>query len=879
MKQIRRIVWIVIAVVVLALAVATGFGYAYKDKVIPILTEELNKHLLTDVQVDAIDFSVIDRFPYASIRFDGITAKGTHVVEGENDTLFRAAHLYLSFNILDVIEGRYHVRSIELEKGELNLHRNSEGQFNYEIWKSDTTAPDALVTFNVEEMVLRDIDLLYIDQSNKHLWRAHTDKLTAKGAYDPNEMSLAAYGSINNKQLTLHDVEYLDVAKVNIDLGIEISPQAGRFQFSRGGLALKGSKLDVKGTIDGERVSLNIRGEDIQLKEVVKRLPSEQRTTFEAYAIEGRGNVNLSIDVAEQTLIDAHFSLSNSSFTLPEQQIEVSKIDAQGQYTLKNNRDELRLDTFNLTVFNDIISGNGVIQDLGKPQWNIWMYGSLDLSEIREIAEEPQLSGKVRYSGTTKGKFYGDTFDIHDVVAASNQFNLELLDVSNGGDWTISSKRVEWKGHALSTEEALIRIDEQVLSFGGFVNHIFYSLNEEETLHIQGDLFTESYTWKDSEQGNTISWPNRIKGSIKLKVPHVVVGPFDGKNLVAECRISPYSLKLSPFSIDNSEGTLKGAAELRPLENKGFSSQGHVEVVGCNIPRLMDSFDQFGQENIVSSNLEGRVNASVDYNLRLDSNLQMIKPLLSATAQVQITNGVLIDYAPLTSLVPEMKKENILARLVNLDDFEQRLERIEFGELNQEILVRNQRVILPLSDIKSTALDLEVSGSTTFDFEIDFNLKFNLKAVLTRPEVKHTDYGYIADDGTGNKMVFLRVTGTVDQPIIDFNRREGKKHRQDQIEAEVKTTKSILNEEFGLFKNDSTLQKIDEKVEEIEFELELEGWSEDEKKSTSNNQDSTKKDSAKSPSEQEKKDEKGWRKLWNEISEEEESQSSSFEFD
>jgi hypothetical protein len=72
------------------------------------------------------------------------------------------------------------------------------------------------------------------------------------------------------------------------------------------------------------------------------------------------------------------------------------------------------------------------------------------------------------------------------------------------------------------------------------------------------------------------------------------------------------------------------------------------------------------------------------------------------------------------------------------------------------------------------------------------------------------EYGYVVDDGVGDPTIFILVTGTVDNPQY---KQIDKKAMQEKVKQDLKTEKQnlkkVLNEEFGMFKKDTTLKKVE----------------------------------------------------------------------
>lgn len=75
------------------------------------------------------------------------------------------------------------------------------------------------------------------------------------------------------------------------------------------------------------------------------------------------------------------------------------------------------------------------------------------------------------------------------------------------------------------------------------------------------------------------------------------------------------------------------------------------------------------------------------------------------------------------------------------------------------------------------------------------------------------------------------MTGTIDKPVITYDRKAMKQKIKEDLKEEKNTLKKILNEEFGWFKKDTTLNKKDDKKQDQKFKIDFnQKKKEDEKK-------------------------------------------------
>jgi hypothetical protein len=146
------------------------------------------------------------------------------------------------------------------------------------------------------------------------------------------------------------------------------------------------------------------------------------------------------------------------------------------------------------------------------------------------------------------------------------------------------------------------------------------------------------------------------------------------------------------------------------------------------------------------------------------------------------------------------------------------LKRIKFSTLQSNIEINNRTITIPKTAIKNSALNLDLSGTHTFDNEIDYHIQLLISELLAKKRQKKDDeFGPVEKD-SNKRSAFISMTGTVDNPIIKYDRMGLKQKIKEDLKQEKQTIKTLLKTEFGLFKKDSSLRSP--KKEETTFEIE-----------------------------------------------------------
>jgi hypothetical protein len=167
-----------------------------------------------------------------------------------------------------------------------------------------------------------------------------------------------------------------------------------------------------------------------------------------------------------------------------------------------------------------------------------------------------------------------------------------------------------------------------------------------------------------------------------------------------------------------------------------------------------------------------------------------------------------------------------LSRFIELKD----LENVKFATLKNQFEIKNQVISIPKMEVKSNAINITASGTHSFKNEINYRVKLSLNELLSKKAKKakkqNEEFGEIADDGLSRTNIFLLMTGTVDNPNISYDSKGAIQNIKQDLKVEKQTLKTILKEEFGLFKKDSTLNAIKPK-EDTKFTIK---WEESDKK-------------------------------------------------
>ena len=215
---------------------------------------------------------------------------------------------------------------------------------------------------------------------------------------------------------------------------------------------------------------------------------------------------------------------------------------------------------------------------------------------------------------------------------------------------------------------------------------------------------------------------------------------------------------------------------------------------------LLDStffyFKNFGQDFLKSENLGGRLSANGGLYMESNDELEFDPASFQSNVKAEVVNGKLKDFEPIKSMAKYLDKRSDL-------------DNIEFDELNNDIVIKDKRVLIPQMDVRSSAKNALISGFHNFDNSFEYHLQVPVFSRKKRD--KDEQYG-IVEEASGLSFVLLKIEGTPDDYKVDYDSEELMKKMKRGFFMETQ-------EAFDLFrkkKKEKTVEFEDEEYYDID---------------------------------------------------------------
>ncbi len=845
MRNIKSIFIGLSLALVILIAIATSLAYFYEDQVSQYLIEELNEYLLAEVEVEDVNFSLLQKFPKASLEFKNVLAHSKQgyfksVQEFNTDTLFFAKSIYVQINILDLITKNYTISSIHFDQGNINLFVDYLGDPNYIFWKTkEEELEESEFSLELTKVRISNTNILFCNDATKFILESTVDNMDFEGNFSKRTYLMKIKTDQFIEKLNIENIDYISNKKVKGRLNLDIVNDL--IKFKNGNLNLDNLKFNLNGNIEKsgkKKIDLIVSGKNLDLRTFINNLPPKIINEFpNIIGQQGTATLNLSITgeniKVNKPHIEALFLLSDAQLFDEEREIRLSNMNIDGEFTngTKNMAHTSRLvfKSFSFNVEQNFFQGVFKLSDFKNPQIKLDLHSELYLDEIKNIFEIDTIDilngyaeSEIKYSGS-----YDElrSFRFRDLFTKDYSVQVRLKEgelkfknhplVLNQLTGNINLNRT------LYTDSLFFKINNNDFLIRGRISKLFEYFNQRDIFNINAKLYSRkinldelSLLFKTDKEGGgseSFHFPEKLALQLRLNIENFELGKFYATDIKGNLNYKPKMFSLHEVSFNSMNGNVKAGGVIIQKYNNDFMIKSQSRLTGINMNKLFYSFNNFGQDFISNQNVEGDLTGDVYFSSEWSDKIEIYKQSVNSDCDLTITNGELNDFEPMLGL----------SRFIDMDE----LKNIKFSTLKNQITIKNEQVIIPQMDIQSSALNLTASGTHGFNSEYSYHLKVLLSDLLSgkmkRSNRKKQFNDQLEEDKEGRITLYLRLEGDQDKSRIKYDRKAARRDRKENMKEEKKELKEILNEEFGWYKNDTSIKVENRESNQENFQIEF----------------------------------------------------------
>ena len=820
-KAKKFLKWFSIMLLAVFLMLSTAL-YVLQDKLINRAIVELNKNLEVPMSVNKVEFAFWSSFPNISVDLLDVKITGRR----KKTVLLKSEKFNLRFNPLDLLGGDYNLKQINITKGSLNLQIDSLGRENFDIIKNTTEGNDSDFRLALKAVRLKQMNVRYQNRATRQDYTTFVDLISLSGELSTNEFEMLTQGDIQVLNALSSGIPLIKNQRLEFNLSLSVDKSMGVTNIPTAVIDIGGLPFEIDGSVHPDSLWFNIKSKEIQLTDAVEKLAfKDSKETLNKF--QGKGLLDFELQIFGGTEssapvnINCLFVIKDGQLREPIENIKLSNIQLKGHYLKTDkNPEELVLENISLTSDTGPFKGSLSIVDFTSPTWTGYANGKINLSSanrifgfsgIEEVKGIVNISSDFRASENARNEALvlhrcNGTVDFEDVV-------LQLKDDKRHFE-KINGK-VDFTKQDLQVNNFSLLVNKTDMTLRGKMSNVFNYLYNEGTLGLSvklsgpnivlTDLGSTSKEQKKAAQ-KTFVLPEKIKGSLYVDIKNLNYEKHDFRNVRGDLNIDDRNLDFNYISLVNSGSRIEGGLIISELQPERFDISLNAYSTGIDIQQAFSEWENFYQDVLLAENIRGIAALKLSFRGLFDLQTGLEYPSVNSNMELRISDGNIKNASIMDDISKSIKDspaKYVLGKK-NLQILEKRLKSISFESLKNTITIKNGIVTIPKMFISSSVLDMNVSGTHTFENDIDYRFDFKFRDL--KESKQDSEFGEIIDDETGFRM-FLKMYGSLDNPTLEWDKEEKKKSVQEYRQEEKKQIKEMLKTEFGAFKNDTTVEE------------------------------------------------------------------------
>ena len=630
-----------------------------------------------------------------------------------------------------------------------------------------------------------------------------TENLSASIQSSNNVYKIEAAGLLTTEKIRVGRTSLLEGKAFSIRANLVYHNTNHTLTIEPSILFLKKSEFIVKGNYDWAKtptIDITVDGKDTDIQTILSLLPESAARQFTQYQSTGETYFTAALrgqlSNAKNPGLTVEFGLKNATIFHPDTNAQIEHANMEGSFASSNvtdlHRASLVLKNVTGTLNGEAFEANLVIQDFIDSDVMLRFKGKVDVASLiafYPIENIQTVSGSLLADFSFEGKLSwlkdrstaqkattNGTIEMQSLNFLYGESKLPVKDL-NGS--------LQFTNNDLALSNVFLKAGNSDFIFNGFFKNIItFLLFENQPIGIEADmksdfidvdeLFRVGFSSEKSPDYQFHISPNlnlNFNCDVKsLRYQRLTAHRLKGDLLVKDEVAVSRNTRLKAMG-----GELSFSAIVDAKNHKAIDVLTSAKLNGIYLDSAFYVFKNFDQDFIEDRHLKGQATADVSVEMTLNERLKLFPETLIADIGMTIKNGELNNFEPLKSLNKYVDDEG--------------LSQLRFADLKNDIHIEKKTIYIPQMQVRSNVTAIQISGTHTFDQQIDYRL---ITPLRSKKKIDVTEAASALEEYNGQLKLFLKITGTTDNYKVQYDTEAFRKKIASEMKKEVQELKDAF---------------------------------------------------------------------------------------
>ncbi len=608
-KVVKRIFIGLGIFIVLFIGALVAIPFLFKDEILEGVKKLTNENLNAKVDFSSVDISLLRSFPSVSIGLNDYSVTGIEDFEGvklaAGESFSITVDFWSAYNFGKV---PLEIKSVTLDKPEINVIVLSNGKANYDIAKpsTDTTTTATAFQIKLQEYAINGGNITYDDRQGGTYLKLTDFNHSGEGDFTQDVFDLTTKTSIGEMTAESGGVGYLKKAKVKLDAGFNIDMPNSKYTLKENDLRINDLQLKADGwlAMPGEDIDMDLTFSAPQsdFKSLLSMIPNAYTAGYDnvkasgTFKLDGMVKGKYSAKPEAYPAFNINLEVNNADVKYPDLPLGISNINTKVKVNSPgSNLDQMLVDVskFSLKIGTNPLEGYFKLRTpMSDPDIDTKIKGVIDLTELSKafpMEGVKSLSGIINSDIAVKTKM--STIDKGDYANVDMSGNASIKNMNYVADGTptvnISAMQMDFTPQYVNLPSFEMKLGKSDLSGSGRIDNLLAYFSPDKTmkgsLTVRSNYFNADEWMTEDPNATPASASaapaadeevfNRFDFTMDAQVGKVDYDVYKIENFVAKGNFMPSKLTVSQLSGKLGESDFSASGVLTNVWNYLFSNE------------------------------------------------------------------------------------------------------------------------------------------------------------------------------------------------------------------------------------------------------------------------------------------------------------------